>query len=162
MNFFRLTFLFLCSHSAFSQQVTRLTKEVLDAKRQAVVSSQTEQRPIELVSNSKTSIRNSLQKSDIIAFNGKWTFLPKGAIIHIPKQFEARVVREPQGEMLSFPEFLRKNYAWVKTETVTEEQILEEDEAAKLKEKFVKSGFLVVATRNGSPVSVQKGNNPKS
>lgn len=89
-------------------------------------------------------------------FNGYSTFLPKGALLNLPEHLKKRVDQSPTGTLVAFPDFLRKNPAWVMTFEISLEVAKGEEELAPAKMKFVKnSGRIVISTHQKNPIAPQ-------
>lgn len=101
-----------------------------------------------------------LERSTILANNGNWTLLPKGAVIHTPDHLKDKIASGPgQLKILNWKPFLKKNHGWLHTYPISKEQAKGTKKITPAAIKAYKSiGKLVVATYNGNPVSV----NPNS
>ena len=147
----------LSSVAALGEEMTWLTKEVLAAKRASIVEAQTAEKPAQLTSSASVSARNPFRRSSFLTFDGKWTFVPEGAVLHIPPRFQARVTaNQPEGKMVPFSTFFQSNFGWLKTQVVTSEQILGSGSSSNFREALGESNYVVVATRNGFPVSTRQ------
>jgi hypothetical protein len=95
------------------------------------------------------------ETSDFINFNGVSTFVPKGAILHIPGQYRELVTASPGSKLLMWRDFLRQYPAIVGPLEVG----LAEASGAKpieprLLESAVRSGRIIVAVIRGNPSSI--------
>ncbi|MCW1926158.1 hypothetical protein OKA05_26610 [Luteolibacter arcticus] len=97
-----------------------------------------------------------IKQSDILNDGIHWTIVPKGAVLHVPPAFAARVGAKPVGTLLPWIEFLTVNRNWLFTEEVTF------DHAAGKKplppsrlEAWQKFNKVVVAVHLGGPISVR-------
>lgn len=100
-----------------------------------------------------------MENSEFIAFDGIYTLLPKGAILHVPEKLRQHVVEKPEGKLMLWSEFAGRYRGLVNHFNVTLEQAA--GQAAVPQELFEsarESGLIVVAMMNGNPVSV----NPKA
>ena len=141
----------LSSSIVTANELIRQDAQNLKDLNDRIVKGQSENSEVRITSHSVPTARNPLRRSSILSCNGKCTIVPAGAIVHIPSRFADRVVSKPQGQLISFPEFLRANYAWVITKEVSGKQ----DSKASLKEASANSNFLIISTRNQSPISAQ-------
>ena len=152
-SLFLTIFLFLGSLSQ-AEELVRLTAELLKEKNEKLVQAQSSRGEKTTKTIFASSSRDPLRDSTILALNGRWTFVPKGSIIHTPDRFKGRIVSKPEGKLVSFPEFLRNNYGWLSTREVTTDEILGNIEKPEAFNKALKnSNSIVVATRGKSPVS---------
>jgi hypothetical protein len=93
--------------------------------------------------------------SDIICFGGAATFVPKRAIIQAPEKFASRLAMVEGATILTWNDFYAANRGWITTVEVSRAQAEgNEPIADNLREQYVKSGNLVVATYKGGPISV--------
>ena len=99
--------------------------------------------------------KDILSQSDIIAFNGLATLVPKCAILQIPKNYQNRIAMQPGAQIVSWADFYTANRGWITTVEVSRTQAegshALSDETRK---QITKSGNLVVATFLGGPISV--------
>ncbi len=96
-----------------------------------------------------------LATSEILCFNGLATFVPKRAVIRVPKTYSSRLVMDPEAQVKTWKEFYLANRGWITTLEVTRNQAegnVPLAEAAQ--EQMSKSGNLTVATFQGNPISV--------
>ena len=97
---------------------------------------------------------SQLSQSTILSSKGKWTFLPKGSILNMPKNLERYSVSGKSGDYLPFNKFLKFNRGWLSTYEATNREIFGEDALTKSALKSIeKSKFVVVLTQNKNPVS---------
>lgn len=105
--------------------------------------------------SAKNAPRDLLSRSDIIAFRGKATLVPKRAILHVPEHLTARVGDMEGCRLVTWTDFYRDNSAWIDTHEVSiamasgDEGISEDSTEA-----FSERKKLVVATLMKGPVSV--------
>lgn len=65
----------------------------------------------------------SIIKQSTILHDGKnWTLIPKGAVVFLPESMKSRVNGSPEGNLMTWPEFLTANRNWITTNEVTFEQ----------------------------------------
>jgi len=106
--------------------------------------------------------KDILSESDIIAFQGVATLVPKRAIILIPKNYQDRIAMLPGAKMVSWADFYVANRGWITTVEVSRTQAegnvpLTDDTQKHLSE----CGNLVIATYMGGPISMLPLKEPK-
>ncbi|QQL44526.1 hypothetical protein [Sulfuriroseicoccus oceanibius] len=90
----------------------RVTREEMNAKRKKI----DRERNYMIVPNKSVPMNPSIyDNSTIIAYDGKHTILPEGAVMFVPEVLSDRVVNEPVGQFVLWPEFLRQNFGWLRT-----------------------------------------------
>lgn len=96
-----------------------------------------------------------LSQSDILCFHGTATLVPKRALLQMPKRWQERLQFKDGSRIMSWPEFLALNRAWIMTVEVTRAQA---EGTAPLAEETLRrmsqSPNAVVATYQGGPISV--------
>ena len=145
---------FLLGNLSQAEGPIQITAEVLQEKANKLVQAQNSRSERTTKTLLPSSSRDPLRDSTILALNGNWTFVPKGSILTIPSRFKRIIANKPKGQLMPFPEFLRKNHAWLSTREVNADEIigkLEEPEA--FYESLKSSNTIVVATRGEFPVS---------
>ncbi len=95
-------------------------------------------------------------RSTILSHGGRWTLVPKGAVLFVPAVYRGRIAEKPSGKLVPWIEFCSRNRGWIHTETVTMEQargeaVLSEE----VTETHKRLGRLVVAVLHGGPISVK-------
>jgi len=99
--------------------------------------------------------KDILSQSDIIAFQGLATLVPKCAILRIPKNYKDRIAMQPGAQIVSWADFYAANRGWITivevSRTQAEGNLALPDETRK---QITKNGNLVVATFLGGPISV--------
>lgn len=96
-----------------------------------------------------------VSQSDIISFNGMTTLVPKRAVLHIPKDMEARLKFQPGTRIVGWADFYAVNRGWITTVEVSRSQA--EGNAAlaeEMEKRIAKSANLIVATNQAGPISV--------
>lgn len=96
-----------------------------------------------------------VSQSDIISFNGMTTLVPKRAVLHIPKEMEARLKFQPGTRVVGWADFFSVNRGWITTVEVSRSQA--EGNAAlaeEISKRIAKSPNLIVATHHAGPISV--------
>lgn len=96
-----------------------------------------------------------LARSEILAFRGKATLVPKRALLHVPPRYRARVGDIKGCRLVTWLEFYRENSGWIDTHevsisTASGNSAVEEESL----EKFAERERVVVATLMRGPVSV--------
>ncbi len=96
-----------------------------------------------------------ISQSDIIAFQGIQTLVPKRAVLQIPKKYSDRVAAQPGAKVVSWADFYAANRSWITTVEVSRTQaegnLALPEETQKM---MTKSGNLLVATYMGGPISL--------
>ena len=66
------------------------------------------------------STQSSLLTSSILISDGEnFTLVPIGSVLHLPANLRSRIISQPQGDVLMWPDFLQKNAAWITAKEVT-------------------------------------------
>lgn len=103
----------------------------------------------------KVTKKSLIGSSTLLAYNGQWTLVPKGAVIHIPERQKNKVVTVPTGRLVEWKRFLRKNHGWIHIHAVTMTQAQGEEKINQDTIKAYKTmGKIVIATCAGGPISV--------
>jgi len=93
--------------------------------------------------------------SDFLCFSGEATLVPKGAILHVPKDMQDRMHYNQGSTIKTWSDFLPTNRAWI---TTVEVNRLQAEGNAMLSEatlkEIAKSPQVVIATLQGGPISV--------
>ncbi|QJE94730.1 hypothetical protein [Luteolibacter luteus] len=98
------------------------------------------------------------KNSEFLVFDGNYTIVPKGAILHVPERYKTQVVAKPQGNFILWQEFITRYRAVVSSFEVSLEEA--SGQAAIKPERLdaaSKTGMIVVGTLNHNPISVAKG-----
>ena len=97
-----------------------------------------------------------LERSTLLAHNGEWILLPKGAVIHTPDHLKDKIVTTPgKLKIVQWSPFLQKNHGWIHAHSITKEQARGKEKiSAKAIKAYKTIGKMVVATYNGHPISV--------
>ena len=106
--------------------------------------------------------KDILSESDIVAFQGVATLVPKRAILQIPKNYQDRIAMQPGAKIVTWADFYAANRGWITTVEVSRTQAegnlaLADDTQKHLTE----CSNLVVATYMGGPISVLPLKEPK-
>ena len=65
------------------------------------------------------SMENSLWMHSLILFDGeKFTIIPEGSILHLPKALQSKVISKAQGDFTFWPNFLKRNVSWLAAKEV--------------------------------------------
>ncbi|MDB6116935.1 MAG: hypothetical protein JWO08_716 [Verrucomicrobiaceae bacterium] len=71
------------------------------------------------VDKTAPSMENSLWMHSLILFDGeKFTIIPEGSILHLPKALQSKVVSKAQGDFTFWPNFLKRNVSWLAAKEV--------------------------------------------
>jgi len=105
--------------------------------------------------------KDILEDSDIFSYLGQATLVPKGAVLHFPKELESRGGFKEQSKFVQWTDFFAANRAWIRTVSVSREQAMGhapmDEEVVK---SFAKEKRLVVATFYEGPISVTRYEDP--
>ena len=97
------------------------------------------------------AVQSTLWSRSIILTDGDYfTLIPVGSILHLPPEHRAHIVAQPTGEFTFWPNFLKKNAAWLEAKEVSLEMSRGDEKAAK-------ALFLSVARHPRALVAVYKG-----
>lgn len=103
----------------------------------------------------KPEKRSLLASSEIFCHGGKATLVPKGAVIHLPKNLSDRLVMGEGAKFVTFTDFMAENRSWITTSPVTRRQAEgKEPLPESLLKSFAKETRIVVATLQEGPISV--------
>ncbi len=100
--------------------------------------------------------RSFIDSSTILCFRGLITFVPKRAVLHVPKHLESRLKIQGKIQVKNWQEFYLANRGWIRTIEVTRDQALgntpfSEAAIAAMSE----SSSLIVATFKEGPIAVR-------
>lgn len=100
--------------------------------------------------------RNDLYANSVILSDGvNHTLLPTQCLIHVPEIQADRVVDEPVGKLVLWPDFLKRHRAWLRSQEVTLEMAKGESSLSKERlEIFAMGNAIVVAVLQGNPISM--------
>lgn len=91
----------------------------------------------------------------VLVFGNFWTFVPAGAVIHVPERLQNRVNGQPSGTLLEFRDFLNRNRGWIITREVSRSQAAGKTPfSEKFQQILQNSGQVNIATLSGNPVSI--------
>ncbi len=102
------------------------------------------------------AIQSSLWARSIILGDGeKYTLIPVGAILHLPEALRSRVLSKPQGDFTFWPNFLKRNEAWLGAKEVSLTMSRgNAQEAGALLKSISRDPRLLVATYKGGPITI--------
>ena len=99
--------------------------------------------------------KSILASSDILAYRGEATLVPKRAVLHKPKGMEDKIGMQDGARFVDFQEFLTQNRSWLTTADVNRPQAEGNEPLSEaLLKSFAKETRVVIATYNGGPISV--------
>ncbi len=103
----------------------------------------------------KTKKRSLINSSTLLTSFGKWTLIPRGSIIYLPKRLQDKITTKPEGELVNWKIFLHKNRGWIHLHPVTMVQAQgKETINPKTIKAYQSIGKIIVATCAGGPISV--------
>lgn len=103
----------------------------------------------------KPSPYGLLEMSTAIQSGSDFMLVPKGSVIWCPKQYEAKIVQHPAGKFLGWTAFMTANRNWITTMEVTKDQAIGKAPLApETVDHHHKANLLVIATLNGSPITL--------
>ena len=83
--------------------------------------------------------------------------MPAGSVLHVPKQHQDRVVKNPVGTLLNWTQFAGRNRGWLGTQSVDLETAAGRKPLAEAAvESWTKRGTVVVAVYRGGAISVKR------
>ena len=151
--------LFFCANGVAEEKYTRLDSQALEEKRRAMLDARAARKsaPVErAVDRPAAKPADLLSRSTLLAANGHWTLVPRGAILHLPDAHAKKIVQAPVGKFLPFHEFHKKNYAWLSTREVSiKEAVGDKPFDEQVKTALVGAGLVVVSTMQKSPTSTK-------
>jgi hypothetical protein len=119
----------------------------------------TMKRPLE--DNIPTS-GNSLFSKSIILFDGEmFTLVPIGSVLYLPPELRNRILSQPQGDFTFWPNFLKRNTAWLGTKEVPLKMAQGDEKLAVNVLQEVKGGKkLLVSVYKDCPITVLEKPSP--
>lgn len=98
------------------------------------------------------------KNSEFVVFEGNYTIVPKGAILHVPDRYKGQVVAKPQGNFILWQEFIMRYRGLVSSfEVSLEEASGQAVIKAERLDAARKTGLIIVGTLNHNPISVSQG-----
>lgn len=97
-----------------------------------------------------------LERSTLLASGRHWAMIPKTALIYLPERYKSKVVSKPQGKLLKWSEFVKKNSGWIHTHEVKLSQARGlEIVDPKVVKAYKTMGKIVIATYQKNPITVK-------
>ena len=111
--------------------------------------------PVEKSKRGKSAKGKSIRRSTFLSSGDHWARIPAGSVMHIPTHLKQKIIKKPQGKVLSWGDFFRKNHGWIHLHPVSLQQArgLEAIKPDTIK-AYQSMGKLVVAAYQGAPISV--------
>jgi len=92
---------------------------------------------------------------DVVEEKGRFTYLPKRSVLHIPKGMEAKFQKSKGSKYLRFDDFYKKNQLWIHKFEVSKSEIEGASEISEDRlERLLKIGKIIIAVNNGQPTSI--------
>ncbi len=111
-----------------------------------------EDKPSKIVRPSK---RTLIGNSTLLASSGKWTLVPKGSVLYVPKSLNSKIVTKPKGKLLSWNDFIARNGSWIHLASVKMKQAQgREIISQEMIKQYSRLGKIVIATYSKAPISV--------
>lgn len=102
------------------------------------------------------------ETSQMLAANGQWTLVPKGAVLHIPATLQNYVTTTPTGNLVPLQEFMAANRQWLTNEEMSIAQAAGQEALKPDTQKtWATVNKIVVATHQGGAVSCKLPNSAK-
>ncbi len=139
------------THDAISE--ADLRNQVENARR----SSATVVARTKPVASTPPSTQSSLLTSSHLISDGAshFTVVPIGSVLVLPSALRSRVVQKPTGDLMMWPDFLKKNTSWLSTKEVSLEMSRGDSKAgAQVLRELSGESRLVVAVYKGGPITV--------
>lgn len=104
----------------------------------------------------RPNIGNSLYSKSIIIFDGeKHTVVPIGSVLHLPEPLRDHVITEPKGDFTYWPNFLKRNGAWLASKEVPLKMAKGDVESARaILGGLTMDAHMLVAVYKGGPISI--------
>lgn len=145
--------------TAVAQTGAPISREELIARRDAANEQVTRLQPKEQEGGAPLHPSQSsiLDRSLLLRSGRHWTFVPKGAILCVPENYQDRVgVAEGEGKYIPFADFAFKNRGWLSTYSVTLEQARGNDPISEdVRKALNESGRVVVSVCKGGAISTR-------
>ena len=94
---------------------------------------------------------------DVVEEKGRFTYLPKRSVLHIPKGMEGKFQKSKGSKYLQFNDFYKKNQLWIHKVEVSSSEIEGESAISEERmERLRKIGKMIIAVNNGQPTSIVK------
>ena len=103
----------------------------------------------------KTAPSSLLKRSAVLSGTNSWSLVPRGAVLNVPPRLLSKVDAKRNGKLEPWSKFYVKNRAWIRLVSVTVKQATGEEPLSKQYiESLKRTGVVVVAVCDGSPISV--------
>lgn len=120
-----------------------------------------EQAPLSVKSSTTEKTNNLLDRSTILVSSPYWTIVPKGSVIHVPKNLERKILQTPKGKFITYTKFLSRNSSWLYSYPI-------DLDYARGNKRFEKSRFdripqinkIVITTYKRGPITLHKNAYP--
>ncbi|NNM28063.1 MAG: hypothetical protein HKO57_00955, partial [Akkermansiaceae bacterium] len=101
-----------------------------------------------------TKEKSLLLRSTVLSSGTNWTIVPKGAVVHVPPGYKARVGGMRTGKLLDWATFHQRNRGWLYPIDVSIDQARGETAIPEeTVDAYQRLGRVVVATCRGGPIS---------
>lgn len=136
--------------AATHEQLTEVVRKAAEKKTEPVF------QPKQGADPAKTNQPADLiGRSDILCYNGIATLVPKRAVLHIPKSLAGRIGMQDGAKIVTWPDFITGNRAWITTATVSRAQAEGKQPLSEATVKtFAKESRVVIAVYQECPISV--------
>lgn len=90
-----------------------------------------------------------------LTFQGVSARIPRESVLGCHESLQARVSDVPQGRLISWGDFYRKNISWIRLQNVSWSQVLGNNPLSKeILEHISKNNALTIATYRSNPITV--------
>jgi len=102
--------------------------------------------------------KQSILADSILLGDGRhWTIVPKGSVLCMPKALENHILKNGEGEILTWRQFLARNRSWLTVSEVDMDTAAGRTPIPKERlEAMEKTGLVVVAVHRGGAISVRR------
>jgi len=102
--------------------------------------------------------KQSILADSILLGNGhNWTLVPKGSVLHLPDKLKKHILKQGQGEILPWQQFLARNRSWLSVAEVDMDTAAGRTPIPEKKLKaWAKTSNIVVAVHRGGAISVRR------
>lgn len=164
MFFSGLAFLFAGETQKQEQKAFKLrpTHESLQARqdksRESLAERQVEIKIAEPVATEKREgpdPSSLIKRSAVLSSGRDWTIVPKGAVLHVPEHYQARVNGKRVGKLIPWKTFYTQNRGWIHVHSVSMSQARGEEKIdPKQVEAYKSVSRVVISVCHGGPISV--------
>jgi aromatic ring-cleaving dioxygenase len=96
-----------------------------------------------------------IKRSAVLSSGRSWTIVPKGAVLHVPAQYEKYVNGKRAGQLVPWQTFYAQNRGWLHVHPVSMDQARgEKTMDPKQVEAYMGLSRVVVSVCHGGPISV--------